>query len=111
MAVEFKIQPHSVTPGLEIVEILVDGEMVGGIYPYGEKGIKVVSAHFTEIETDEGFDGEVVIDSGKSSWPPIPSVLITLDPQAWYIAGGEIKKVREAGHGSGDSPEGSSSSL
>ena len=106
MAVEFKIQPHSVTPGLELVEIIVDGEVVGAIYPQGEKGIRVVSAHFTEIETDEGFEGEVVIDSGRSSWPPIPSVFITLDPQALYIAGGEIKKVKEAGHGDGDNPPG-----
>ncbi len=105
MAVRFKIQSHSELPGVDIVEILVDEEVVGVIYPHEEKGIKVISAHFSAIDHDEGFDGDVVIDSGKSSWPPIPAVFITLDPQAWYIAGGEIKKVKEAGHGSHDNPE------
>ncbi|KKW45550.1 MAG: hypothetical protein UY96_C0019G0016 [Parcubacteria group bacterium GW2011_GWB1_56_8] len=66
----FRVVPHSILPGVQIVEVLVDGEVGGVVYPAGEKAIRIVSAHIAETATDEGFDGEVVEDDGTKSWQP-----------------------------------------
>jgi len=82
VAVTFEVKPHSNKPGVQVAEILMDGEMVATIYPDGEKGIKLVSAHM------EG----VVQDDGSTSLPPIPHVLIRFDPQPYTIEGNRIVK-------------------
>ena len=67
MAVEFRIKPHSIHANIQVVEILIDGQTIGVMYPVRDKGIKLVSAHMemekTEIEKD--FAGEVVKDDGS----------------------------------------------
>jgi hypothetical protein len=83
---------HSFT-GRPIVEILEDGVVVGVIYPT-DSGIKIVSAHITEITEHPDFAGEVIQDDGKSSWPPIPSVQITFKPSPYVITPEGIKKIK-----------------
>lgn len=82
MAVTFEVKPHSIKPGVQVAEILIDGEMVATIYPDGEKGVKLVSAHMEKV----------VQDDGSKSVPSIPAVLITFDPQPYTIEGGRIVK-------------------
>lgn len=92
MAVEFKIIPHGVYPDRQTVVILVDGEIAGIIYPMGEKGIKLVSAHMRETQVDNDFVGVVVEDDGSRNWPPIPAVLIGFDPSPYRVVGNKIVK-------------------
>lgn len=80
MAIGFRVLPHSVRPGVQIAEILINGSMVAAIYPDGEKGIKLVSAHMKEVRQDDG----------TTSVPPIPAVLIEFDQQPYTIEGGRI---------------------
>ena len=82
MAVTFRVKPHSVKSGVQVAEILIDGGMVATIYPDGEKGIKLVSAHMEEV----------VQDDGSTSLPPVPHVFIRFDPQPYAIEGGRIVK-------------------
>ena len=82
MAITFEVKPHSSKPGIQVAEILIDGAMVATIYPDGEKGVKLVSAHMEEV----------VQDDGSRSAPPIPAVLITFDPQPYTIKGNRIVK-------------------
>ncbi|OGY97512.1 MAG: hypothetical protein A3A43_02010 [Candidatus Liptonbacteria bacterium RIFCSPLOWO2_01_FULL_56_20] len=90
----FRVVPHSILPGVQIVEVLVDGEVGGVVYPAGEKAIRIVSAHIAETATDEGFDGEVVEDDGTKSDPPIPTVYVRFDPSPYEIRGSRIVKLR-----------------
>lgn len=101
MAIEFRIKPHSVIPGRQTVEILMDGGVVGAIYPWEEDGIRVISAHFEMVETEKGFEGEVSIDRGGASFPPIPAVQIKLDPKGWYITEGGQREKMEGGSNGG----------
>jgi len=56
--------------------------MVAIIYPDGEKGVKLVSAHMEEVVQSDGI----------GSFPPIPDIRITFDPQPYTIEGGRIVK-------------------
>ncbi len=89
MAIEFRIVEHSLKPGTKLVEILYDGNVIGAIYPK-EKGISVVSAHFSDKEVPPDFDGQVVMDDGKSSFPPIPSIEVSFKPRKYYFIGKRI---------------------
>ena len=80
MALEFRVVPHSGRLGVPVGQILLDGEMIASIYPDGEKGIKIVSAHMKEVQQDDG----------STSVPPIPHVSIIFDPQPYAIEGGRI---------------------
>ena len=82
MSVEFRSAPHGLKPETTIVEILVDGEVIAVIYPDGEKGIKLVSAHIKDV----------VRDDGSKKIPPIPAILIDFDPQPYTIEDGKIVK-------------------
>lgn len=93
MAIDFRIVPHGVLPGVRIVEVLVNGGVAGVIYPAGEKEIKLVSAHVSESRTEDEFAGEVVHDDGTTSWPPIPSFLVRFDPSPYEIRGNKIVKL------------------
>jgi hypothetical protein len=93
MAIDFRVVPHSISPNTNIVEILVDGEVAGVVYPAGGKSIKLVSAHMEDSSVEEGFGGEVVEDDGSRSWPPIPAVLIQFNPSPYTIKGNKIVKL------------------
>lgn len=91
--VDFRIKPHSIYPNIRVVEILIDGKVAAMIYPLGEKGIKLVSAHIEETAKEEGFVGEVIEDDGSRTWPSIPAVLVTFNPSPYVIIGGKIIKI------------------
>ena len=93
MAITFRKGRHTIIPDREIVEILVDGEVGGIIYPNGEEGIKIVSAHITYTETDPDFAGTVVEDDGTKTWPPIPAVLIQFHRTPYTIEGNRIVRL------------------
>ncbi len=95
MAVEFRIKPHSIYTNIQVVEILIDGQTAGVIYPMRDKGIKLVSAHIEmeKMEIEKDFAGEVVKDDGSRDWPPIPAVLITFNPSPYTIIGNKIVKL------------------
>lgn len=90
MAIEFRIEPHGILPDVKIVVILVDGQVAGVLYPFGGDGVKLVSAHITDIEDNGDFAGSVEIDLGDKSWPPIPAVSIRFTPSPYTIAGAKI---------------------
>jgi len=83
---------HSIT-GAHIVEVLKDGIVVGVVYPT-DVGIKIVSAHMTEIAEDPDFAGDVIQDDGRSSFPPIPSIQITFKPSPYIITPEGIKRIQ-----------------
>jgi hypothetical protein len=89
MAVTFRIAKHSIEKGVSLVEILKDGKVIGSVYPNGESGIKVVSAHIEDTKVEEGFAGEAREDDRKV-WPPIPAVLIYFHPSPYVIRGDRI---------------------
>ena len=93
MAVSFRLARHSILPGASIVEILVDGEVAGVVYPAGEKAVRVISAHIKKVDKKEGFSGEVVEKDGTGNWPPIPHVEIQFDPSPYVISGGRIVRL------------------
>ena len=97
MAVNFRLNRHSLRPQTNIVEIVVDGEVVGVLYPHGEKGVKLVSAHIGSQAVDQDFSGSVVEDDGTSSWPPIPSILVEFAPSPYRIVGNKIVRLGEKG--------------
>ena len=80
MAVTFDIHEHSLRPGVQIVDVLLDGNMVATIYPAGDKSIKLASAHIVEV----------VEDDGSESLLPIPEVRIRFDPQPYAIEGNRL---------------------
>jgi hypothetical protein len=71
MGIEFKVQPHSVTPGAEAVEIWMDGKMVACMYGGLGKNVRgelreavvVVSKYFEDYcyYTDGGAPGKLTI--------------------------------------------------
>jgi hypothetical protein len=90
---DFRIAQHSIS-GANIVEILVDGNVVGVIYPTPDpKQLKIVSAHFESVETDTAFAGEVEADDGARGFTPIPATLITFEPSPWIISGNKVIKI------------------
>lgn len=76
MAITFRVQPHDIRQGVQVVEILIDGKMVATIRPEGEKGIKFVSAQ----------------NHGSKSIPPVPDIRIRFGPQPYIIREGRTVK-------------------
>ena len=91
--ISFRLAKHTILPGVSMVEILVDGEMAGVVYPAGEKGVRVISAHIRETKTEEEFFGEVIENDGSGNWPPIPHVEIQFDPSPYVISGGRVVRL------------------
>lgn len=91
--ISFRLARHTILPGVSMVEILVDGEVAGVVYPAGEKGVRIVSAHIKETETEEDFSGEVIENNGTGSLIPIPHVEIQFDPSPYVISGGRIVRL------------------
>lgn len=86
MPIEFRIKPHTIRRGVTIVEIVIDGKVVGAIYPGDGKEIRVVSAHIEKVVKDENFKGEVVEDDGSCSSPPIPHLTIRFEPSLYRFS-------------------------
>lgn len=83
---------RDISKGDPIVEVLEDGKVVGVIYAK-ENMIRIVSAHISRTAKDPDFEGAVIPDDGKSSWPPIPSVYIYFNPKHYVITPEGIKKI------------------
>ena len=94
MTISFRVTPHSQGTGTHVVEILENGEVIGAIYPEGDRGIKLVSVHVSESSADKNFTGTVVEDDGSGSWPPIPAYHVAFEPSPWFIEGGRIVKMK-----------------
>jgi hypothetical protein len=90
----FRTVAHPRLPGAQLVEILKDGNVVGVIYPDGDKGIKLVSAHIEDADAavDPDFAGECVMDDGSEGWPPIPAVMVQFNPSPYKIVGHRLVK-------------------
>lgn len=81
--INFRLVEYSIREGVRVVEIMTDGVFSAAIYPDGEKGIKIVSAHFDDIK----------IDSGEEKFLQIPSVNIKFNPVPYAIIDGRIVKI------------------
>ncbi|MBI4709376.1 MAG: hypothetical protein HY764_04200 [Candidatus Portnoybacteria bacterium] len=92
MSVELRITKHAIT-GVNIVEVLVDGNVAGIIYPNGQKAIKIISAHIKDTEVEDKFFGTLIEDKGEKEWPPIPAVRISFEPSPYTIIGRKIIKL------------------
>jgi len=92
MAINFRIAMHHET-GVPIVEILVDGEVGGVVYPVGDKSIKLVSAYISTTGKENGFAGKVVKDDGVGSWPPIPAISVEFELSPFEISEDRIVKL------------------
>ncbi len=91
--ISFRIQPHHARPGTNIVEILVDGEMAASIYPDGDNGVKIISAHFKDLGTERDFSKQIVIDPGTDPRLPIPAIHFMLEPSPYTIDDGKIVRL------------------
>jgi hypothetical protein len=94
--ISFRLARHSIFKERTIVEILSDrGKVIGTIYPLvAGPAIKVVSAHVGDVSTEEDFAGDVMMDEGKQSWPPIPAVYIKFDPSPYIIQGRKVVRIQ-----------------
>ena len=88
MSVTFRIAKHSIRPDVQLVEVLLNGNVVAVIYPkQAEDGINIVSAHIF---------GKVTEDNGEDSVPPIPSVGMNFRPRKYAIVNGKISYEEES---------------
>lgn len=92
MPISFRIAEHQVHRGVQIVELLLEGDVIGVIYPHEEQAIRIASAHVSERALEPGFAGEVVAEDPARAWPPIPSFLVRFDPSPYEIVGNRIVK-------------------
>lgn len=67
---EFRLADHRDKPGVKLVEIIQNGEVVGAVYPT-ETGLKIVSRYLLA-------DPETAVEIDRSKLPPIPAILIHL---------------------------------
>lgn len=94
--INFRIVPHSHIQGVEVVEVLLGGQVCAVIYPDRESpgSIKLVSAHFAGDLTRHGqFPDGVKMDTGEKSYPPIPFIHISFDPRTYKIGARGIERV------------------
>jgi len=92
--ITFKTSEHTHRPNTQIVQILFDGKVVGAIYPEGDKGVKIVSAHFKGTAVKgQTVQQHVVFDEGVSSTIPIPSISMTFEPAPYEIKDGRIVRI------------------
>ena len=64
MNYEFRVVPHSMLLGKQMVEFWRDGQFVAGIYPH-QDGIKVVSKYITSVSEEAGLPPAAIILLGK----------------------------------------------
>jgi hypothetical protein len=95
--ISFRLKKHTEKPNVEILEILLDGNMVATIYP-DEKNpasVKLVSAHFAgELTKGNQFPEGIKMETAERLFPPIPGIHITFEPRRYKIQPGGI--VRES---------------
>lgn len=60
MSYEFRVVPHSILPGLQMVECWRDGEFVAGVYPH-QDGIRVVSKFMTAVTKETHYPPSIII--------------------------------------------------
>ena len=60
MNYEFKIAPHSILPGKQMIECWRDGVFVAGIYPH-QDGIRIVSKYLDGVSEDPSIPPAAVI--------------------------------------------------
>ncbi|MBA7548938.1 hypothetical protein ES705_41406 [subsurface metagenome] len=63
--IEFRVKPHGILPGNQMVEFCRDGVFVAGIYPH-EDGIRIVSKYMDGIEQELGYPPAVVVQLSKA---------------------------------------------
>lgn len=66
----FRLADHQEKPGVQLVEIVQDGEVVGAIYPT-DTGVKILSRYLLA-------DPETAVEIERNKLPPIPAILIHL---------------------------------
>jgi len=57
---EFRVKPHGILPGNQMVECWRDGVFVAGIYPH-EDGIRIVSKYMDGVKQVPGYPPTVVV--------------------------------------------------
>ena len=62
--IEFRIKPHGVLPGKQMVEFHRDGVFVAGIYPH-EDGIRIVSKYIDGVKYESGSPRALVVKLSK----------------------------------------------
>jgi len=65
---EFRVKPHGLLPGSQMVEFWRDGVFVAGIYPH-EDGIRIVSKYMkymTRVGSEDVFPPSAVVHLGQS---------------------------------------------
>ena len=87
MSAEFSVVT---VDGVEKVDIKMGGKVVAYIYPNGEDGIKIISAHVAEAKIPEDFSGKVLAHDGNGLAPPIPSIDIEFKFQEHHYRGKKI---------------------
>lgn len=78
-SITFRLVQHSVLPGVDIVEILLDGQVCAAIYPLtrdrdntpGVAGIRVISAFIREAELDESSIPAVMVMFKPGPYPVV----------------------------------------
>ncbi len=63
--IEFRVKPHGVLPGTQMVEFWRDGVFVAGIYPH-EDSIQIVSKYIDGVKQKLGHPPVVVVHLSKS---------------------------------------------
>ncbi|MFZ2621323.1 MAG: hypothetical protein WAX85_02080 [Minisyncoccia bacterium] len=94
--INFRISPHSVLKGVEIVEVLLDGKTCAVIYPDqdSDNSIGFVSAHFAgETTYNNQFPEGVKMDTGENHFPPVPAIRISFEFRNWTIDHGQMIRI------------------
>lgn len=81
MVVEFNIRPHDITPGVNVVDVLIDGVMAAVIFPDSSNRIKLMSAHIADAQMFEG--------------DPVPAITVEFNPRPYEIIDGRIVRKGE----------------
>ncbi len=91
--IAFHIADHSARRGVKVLEIHVDGMMAATIYPEGNAGIKIVSAHLTGVgHAGDDFTRHIHIHDGVGMFPPIPAVHMSFDVGPYSLDTGKVVK-------------------
>lgn len=91
----FRITSHAIKSGVSIVEILLNGQVVGVMYPEGDKGIKIVSAHFKGVGVEgQTIQEHVSIDNATGALLPIPAISLLFEPGPYRVEGGKIVRIK-----------------
>lgn len=62
--IEFRVKPHEVSPGKQMIEFHRDGVFVAGIYPH-EDGIRIVSKYMDGVKYESGSPRALVVKLSK----------------------------------------------